>query len=263
MLRLWMFFACLFAVALAQAQESDGAVRHTVRVGDNLTAIALAYGVTVNDILALNGLDSPDLLQPGQSLVIMAAPPADVEDLESDGKQALPALDVAAPVAAADAPAFDPTDLSASICLAMFLDDSQNGILDRGESLLAGEFAVQDAAGQSRNYATDATPLCVEDLSASRYVIQAAPPAGYGLTTAPTVHVNLGAGGQVRLDFGAKAGLAAWVMPTAVPNTIETAAESPEVGRSLLMELSGLFALALAGVVLGGGLLAALLIRVR
>lgn len=43
---------------------------HTVEEGENLTSIALDYGVTVEEILAINNLANGDLLQVGQELII-------------------------------------------------------------------------------------------------------------------------------------------------------------------------------------------------
>lgn len=43
---------------------------HTVQDGENMTIIATNYGVTVEDILAINNLANGDLLQVGQTLII-------------------------------------------------------------------------------------------------------------------------------------------------------------------------------------------------
>lgn len=46
---------------------------HTVVRGDVLSRIALDYGVSVRDLVAANSLDNPDLIRPGQRLVIPRA----------------------------------------------------------------------------------------------------------------------------------------------------------------------------------------------
>ena len=273
MLRLVLLaFICLSAAAPMSAQERDDEIRYAVRPGDNLTSIALAFGVTAADLMALNGLDDEAVLRPGQSLVIIAgqadeneetAAPADFE-APSNSESPRPAIDIPAPVIAADAPAFDPTELQSTVCFAMFQDDNQNGALDANESwLTADDIRLHDESGGeiSRPAAADPSqPVCVEDLTPNRYIIRAAPPAGYGLTTAPTLHIDLEAGGRLWLRFGAKQGLPAWIIPTAMPNTAEVELEDE---RSLLMELSGLFVMVLAAAALCGGLLAALIIRIR
>lgn len=43
---------------------------HTVQEGENLTSIAIDYGVTVEEILAINNLTDGDFLQVGQELII-------------------------------------------------------------------------------------------------------------------------------------------------------------------------------------------------
>jgi len=43
---------------------------HTVREGDTLRAIAQAYGVSVEDLVAVNGLADPNLLYVGQTLIM-------------------------------------------------------------------------------------------------------------------------------------------------------------------------------------------------
>ena len=43
---------------------------YTIQQGDTLSAIAAAFGVSVQDIVTLNGLTSPDAIQAGQKLSI-------------------------------------------------------------------------------------------------------------------------------------------------------------------------------------------------
>ncbi|HSW90941.1 MAG TPA: LysM peptidoglycan-binding domain-containing protein [Candidatus Saccharimonadales bacterium] len=46
----------------------------TVQIGDTLTAIADAHSTTVNDIMAANAINDPNLIEPGQVLQIPAQP---------------------------------------------------------------------------------------------------------------------------------------------------------------------------------------------
>jgi LysM repeat protein len=54
--------------------EMPAAVRpgdsYTVQVGDNLSQIAASYGVSVDEMLAVNGIQNPNIIYVGQQLVI-------------------------------------------------------------------------------------------------------------------------------------------------------------------------------------------------
>lgn len=49
---------------------------YVVQPGDNLTSIAIRFGTTVDELMALNGLDSADLLRAGQELTVPEPPSA-------------------------------------------------------------------------------------------------------------------------------------------------------------------------------------------
>ena len=68
-------------------------------------------------------------------------------------------------------------------------------------------------------------------------------------------------GGKVQIEFGAKRDLAAFEpLP---PDSVELAAQPDATKGSLLVELSGLFALLMAGVVLLAGFVVSILVRGR
>jgi LysM repeat protein len=56
-----------------QAETTPAVVTVVVAPGDTLASIAARFGVTVADIAALNTLDDPDLIYPGQQLLIPIA----------------------------------------------------------------------------------------------------------------------------------------------------------------------------------------------
>jgi len=51
----------------------DGSISHTVQEGEFLINIAEAYGITLDELLALNSLTAESVIQPGQVLVIRQA----------------------------------------------------------------------------------------------------------------------------------------------------------------------------------------------
>ena len=120
---------CLVQALFVAAQPEDNTVDivHVVRAGENLTTIAAAYGVTVDEIATSNDLDPEALLQVGQRLFIAfslvdpeaesptaipaAAQDVDAQDLQEQRTIGGRALDndlPPAPVSLADAPMIDP-----------------------------------------------------------------------------------------------------------------------------------------------------------
>jgi LysM repeat protein len=61
--------AMLGAPALLRAQD-DPPATHTVRVGETLSEIAAAYGVTTAELMALNNITNPNQIRIGQELVL-------------------------------------------------------------------------------------------------------------------------------------------------------------------------------------------------
>jgi hypothetical protein len=58
------------ADAEAAAAADEGPVTHTVQAGDTLGRISTEYEVSMEDIMAANGIDNPNLLSVGQVLTI-------------------------------------------------------------------------------------------------------------------------------------------------------------------------------------------------
>ena len=72
---------------------------HYVREGDTLSAIADAYGLSVRELVWLNGLDDPDLIFPGEWIALGPSDTSpttageDAAPATSNGADALPAVD--------------------------------------------------------------------------------------------------------------------------------------------------------------------------
>ena len=269
--------ALALALAPLQAQLEDD-IFHTVIPGDTLISIALAYGATLDQLLTLNGLDSEALLQIGQRLLVIRAPEyaEDPEPDEAEPESEIEAESVfsgnldsgdlsPALVVEADAPMRDPADVSVQLCFSVFRDDNQNGMLDAAEAMLPdATIRLLDAQGvEQMRYTTDGSPPeCERGLERSLYLLEAEVPPGFGLTSAPFLRLDLRHGGTVTVEFGAKAGLEAAALAPLYPENGTTGGLSEEP-RSLLRELSGLFALGLAAIVFVSGMALALFLRGR
>jgi len=177
-----------------QGERPDGSIVHVVQPGDTIDAIAVAYGLTRADILELNQISDPRIIQIGQELLIKEgdgsrsrtrssdddaddeADSSAAEDDEAaaendegddgddarpqrreyvDPKDAAPAPVVS--VASGDVlPARDPAALSATLCLLMFDDANQNRIQEDGEPALAGGvISVRAQGNEVSEYTTD------------------------------------------------------------------------------------------------------------
>lgn len=57
-------------VLVVNRASSSGSRQYTVRRGDTLSEIALRFGTTVNQLVQLNGIANPNLIYPGQVLIV-------------------------------------------------------------------------------------------------------------------------------------------------------------------------------------------------
>ena len=70
----------------------SGATTHIVKKGENLTRISSLYGISIKQIMALNGLSDPGKIRVGQSLIVSGATQASANELQPPvlEKQKLP-----------------------------------------------------------------------------------------------------------------------------------------------------------------------------
>ena len=273
MRRLCIVLIWLAALASLQAQDKVDLI-HTVGAGETLISIASAYGVTLDQLLTLNSLDPEAYLQIGQVLIVIPdAVEADIEEEEDEAPSGQEADEIvavdgqrAAPVIKASAPMMDPADISPQLCFILFADENYNGMREPGEVRLRdGEVVLFDGSGAEQlHYTTDgeSEPYCLRDLGRTLYRVDAVAPAGYGLTGAASLWLDLRAGGKVQLEFGARHGLKTVAIPAQEAITdIETVPGAEAEG--LLRELSGLVVLAVAGSVFFSGMVVSLFLRGR
>lgn len=271
----------------AQGERADGSIVHIVVAGDTLDSIAFAYDVTRADLLALNNIADPRIIQIGQEIVVKApltpTPTPTVEGATAEAtadpnatpeppayvRDAAPAPVISSASGGVVYP-INPQDNTASICVLLFEDANQNRIQESGEDSLAGGEILLTASGAPAGaHTTDSLPdpYCFEGLAAGSYVVEAASPAGYGLTTPDQLRVQAVAGAQIEVAFGAAQG----VEPVALPPADDGGIVSPTVGDETDTQSSsspfgdniGLVVFGVAGVVLVAGMGISLLLRRR
>lgn len=156
------------------------------------------------------------------------------------------------------------------LCVWMFEDLNQNRIQETTENLLAGGTIIISASyGVEQSYTTDGSsePFCFEDIAIGDYIAAATAPDGYGLTTSPQLSLKIQASTTTNARFGAAQGVEVALAPPDEPAVTEGQAvvevQSEPDTTAQLLQLSGLIVFALAGLVMIGGIGAALVLRRR
>ena len=278
----------------AQGQRSDGAIVHVVAAGDTLDSIAFAYGVTRADLLALNNISDPRIIQIGQEIIVKAPPtptaaatpevtadtsanvtaqPTDQPTSSTPTSEATPtvvppdAVRYAAPAPVISVASgtvvypIDPANNTASVCVTLFEDGNSNRIQDNGENVLPGGtilLTLNGAPAGQHTTDTQPDPYCFSGLAAGSYVVQAAAPSGYGLTTPDQLRVQAYPGAQINVAFGAAQGVQPIQPPpadSAVSSPPSNAQANPPASSSNpLANNIGLIVFGAAGIVLIAGM---------
>jgi LysM repeat protein len=166
------------APAAAPAQPTpiptpEPAVTYTVKPGDTLLGIALAYNITLDELYKNNPGVRAETLQIGQVLVIKPGTPTSPAPPEQ-GAAPLPP-DNATPAA---------TPAAGQACVQAFFDDNGNGLRDEAEELVPEvAFAITAGGAAFGSYVTTGNePYCF-DLPNQAYTVVARAPEQYLATT--------------------------------------------------------------------------------
>ena len=176
----------------------DGKIIYIVQEGDVLWTIAALSGKSVEELMALNGLQAGDYLTPGMQLLLGLGGPV----LPTSPPETRPTATIVPPT---------PTPIfgSGEICVLLFNDINGNAVLDEGElPLPGGEISISELSGTlAGEHTTDDNPegRCFLDLLNGDYNVGAAAPADYNPTTAMNVPVRLAPGDIQHIEFGAQA----------------------------------------------------------
>lgn len=179
----------------------DGRIIYIVQEGDSLWTIAALSGKTVEELMALNGIQPGDYLTPGAQLLLGLGGPV------------LPTAEPEArPTATFVPPTPTPVFGTGEICVLLFLDVNGNARLDAGESgLAAGQISIAEPSGTvAGEHTTDGSPegFCFVGLPNGDYNVSAAAPQDHNPTTAMNVPVRLAPGEVKYIEFGAQASAA-------------------------------------------------------
>ncbi|MEM7111683.1 MAG: LysM peptidoglycan-binding domain-containing protein [Chloroflexota bacterium] len=238
-LSLWFVGILLPSVAVAQSEplptpDAEGIIYIDVQSNDSLWSIAARAGLSLAELLELNGLGEDAVIQPGDRLIVGRVTPMPTETPEPTVTATLPP------------PTPRPTEgpNKTAVCLLAFDDTNQNGIQDADEPLKAGVvFTVFNDAAVVGNYVTDAVsePYCLEGLQPGNYQITRSVDANETLTTDGNWTLLLAKDAVLTQAFGSFEGTAVSpidvdptvVVPTSPPAAIVTPepiqSESPQL----------------------------------
>ncbi len=203
---------------------SDGVIIYVVQPGDTLWRIAAITGLTVDQLMSMNGLTS-NLISEGQRLIIgyttpeaPAATPTPTLDPNATPEPTTGAATSEAtsagaggtPVAVASATSPGPA-AKGTVCVLLWNDTNGDGVRGPTEALLAGGqlSVVNTTTGEPvEAYTTDgiSEPHCFEGLAPGSYSFSSVPPAGYNPTTRTSIPYQVEAGLTAALEFGAQPG---------------------------------------------------------
>lgn len=199
----------------------DGRIIYIVKPNDTILRISLIAGVTIDDLRGLNNLID-DVIVPGQELLLGLGGPSAITP--TPGPSPTPTQAIPTP---------SPEPGLAILCVLVYDDVNGDAIRQEEEQSIAqSEISVNDRLGTISLTATTASgldPHCFSDLPEGEYNITVAIPEGYNSTTISSYVLEILAGDETYLDFGAQA-------------NSETQADAPvstEEGRSPLLGIIG------------------------
>jgi LysM repeat protein len=216
------------ATAQTQPQpqpQPGGGIVHTVVAGDTLFALSFQYNVPLDQIYALNGLNSQSILSIGQKIIIKAgagtqvpaqqptaapttAPTQSAEVTPQQTAEATSQTPAAQPTVAPTTVAN--TASMGTLCLFAYDDANADALRDPGEGPVAGaKFTVVDGQGATvaEYVSTDETkPHCLGDLTPGSYSVSVQPAPNTAATSDERWGVPLTSGSTVNIDFGSRAG---------------------------------------------------------
>ncbi|MEX0787758.1 MAG: LysM peptidoglycan-binding domain-containing protein [Anaerolineales bacterium] len=176
----------------------DGRIIYIVQEGDSPWRIAAIAGISVEQLMAMNGMLPDDFITPGMQLVLGLSGPTLATNSAPTSEPT------------ASGPPVTPTPIfgTGEVCVLLFIDTNGNARLETGELPLAeGRVTVVNVAGEvAGETTTDETPegYCFSGLQNGEYNVSAAVPPGYNATTSMSLPLRLAPGEIKYVEFGAQ-----------------------------------------------------------
>jgi hypothetical protein len=204
--------------------NANGDIIFKVRPGDGCISISLLTNVPIETIKILNGLDDACVLYEGQDIILGRVEPVVLTQTAMPTATIPPELVTPSPT---------PSPGTATICVVLFHDKDGNGMRTIGEDYLyGGEVSVNNPDGSVSLTGTtvagnpdEVQPRCFPDLPQSSYNVSVAIPDGFNATTITNYALEVKAGEDATIDFGAQESA-----PSAGVITPDSARRSPVLG---------------------------------
>ncbi len=181
------------------APGRTGKITHIVKAGDTLFAIALQYGVPVDQIMQLNGLSAESQLELGRELVIslppVSVPPPPITSIGGPGSGL------------------------GTICVRAFNDVDSDGFRSSSDQALSAaglQIDVTDNNGNpiiARTLDGSSDQACFDHLPATVYRVSAQTPSGYSVSGSRSWAVALNSDATVDIMLGLHIDPASMVIP--------------------------------------------------
>jgi hypothetical protein len=177
----------------------DGRILFTVQPGQTCTQIATLAGIPIAQLRLLNNLDENCILQVGQKVLIGMGGPSGAPATSSGP---LPTATPGQPTPTPGVPG------EANVCVLLFDDINGDALRQDTEVVIPdGAISVIGTSGQYSKTATTvsgADPICFDKVIQGTYNISVAAPEGYNATTQHNYTLDIKAGEQIYVDFGAQ-----------------------------------------------------------
>jgi LysM repeat protein len=193
--------------------DADGYIYVIVQPNDSMWAVAGRAGISLDELLMLNGLTENDVIQPGQRLIIGISTPQATET----AMPPMPTETQTLPPPTLTQTAVPPPPTG--ICLLAYDDLNRDGIFNNREPLKpAVAITIFNVETVVANYVTDgiSEPTCLEGIVPGEYQVTRSLTPRETLTTPGNRGIIVRDGSLVKLEFGSIVDDGTPLPPTAV-----------------------------------------------